>query len=148
MAEKWIVPCNLKHFNVEEHFSKTNRVVWKNSFTMRVGDTTYIYLSAPISAIVFRCHVIADTVSDEELQNNQYAISDKESHNYFSKKTKYVIMELDREYPKELLTLDKLRQHGLGQVQIQARADRHLAEYLNVTDNQFESNLEDGSDLS
>ena len=147
MAEKWIIPCNLKHFNVEEHFSKTNKVVWKNSFTIKVGDTVYIYLSAPISAIVFRCYVIADKVSDEELQNNQYAIPQKESHNYFSKTTKYVIMELDRVYPKKLLTLEKLRQHGLGQVQIQARADRHLSQYLIETDKQFESKIEDGSDF-
>lgn len=148
MDEKWIIPCNLNHFDIEKHFSQTKRVVWRNPFTIKMGDFAYIYLTAPISAIVFRCRVISDKVSDEDLQNNQYAIPKKRSHNYFSKKTKYIIMELDRVYPKGMLTLDKLRLHGLRQVQIQARANRHLFQYLLESDNMLELNNKDGSELS
>ena len=146
MSEKWIIPCNLRFFDVEKHFTTSKVVVWKNSFTMKVGDAAYIYLSAPISAIRYRCRVISDTVNDDELQENQYAIQTKESHNYFSKKTKYVIMELEKEYPKDLLTLAELRKRGLGQVQIQARADRKLSAFLNEIDNNQCTESENGGD--
>lgn len=44
MLEKWIIPCNVKRFNVIEHFKNNDTVVWKNSFTIHAGDIVYIYL--------------------------------------------------------------------------------------------------------
>lgn len=55
-------------------------------------------------------------------------------------------MKLELKYPKELLSLDALRKHGLGQVQIQARADRSLSQYLNEIDQQLITKSENGSD--
>lgn len=130
MIEKWIIPCNIKRFNVIEHFQKTDVVVWKNSFTIRTGDIVYIYLGAPYGEIRYRCIVIGDNVDQETLNANPYAISDKPSNNYFSKKIKYVVLKLDSEFPKGLLTLSKLKERGLGQVQIQARVARNLSSYI------------------
>ena len=130
MTESWIVPCNIKHFNLIEHFKSHPIVVWRNSFTIRKGDTAYIYLSAPYGEIRYRCRVINDEVPDEVVQANSYAIPEKPSNNYFSKKIKYIMMELDYEYPEGSLKLEDLRKHGLGQVQIQARADRRVKEYI------------------
>lgn len=130
MIEKWIIPCNVKRFDVIEHFKTSDTVVWKNSFTIRTGDIVYVYLGAPYGEIRYRCIVISDTVDDETLQKNQYAIQEKPSNNYFSKKIKYIQLKLDCEFPAGLLTLTKLKEHGLGQVQIQARADRTLRTYI------------------
>ena len=139
MNEKWIVPCNLKYFDIRKHFETNNIVVWRNSFTIKAGDWVYIYLSAPVSAIKYRCRVITDIVTDEIINENQYAIPMKESHNYYSKTTKYIVMELDKEYPNGLYSLKVLRQHGLGQVQIQARANRILSKYIDEIDHQIEA---------
>lgn len=146
MSEKWIFPCNPKLFDVNKHFLDTNLVVWKNSFSMKVGDTVYIYVSSPMSAILYRCKVVSDTVSNDVLQQNQYAIREKEYYNFFSRRSKYVIMELEMTYPKDLLTLKKLREKGLGQVQIQARANRQLSEFLNTIDNSNKYGRENGGD--
>ena len=136
--EKWIIPCNTKHFDVTQHFSTTDTVVWNNSFTIKKNDTVYIYLSAPYSQILYRCKVIQDTVEEKTLQNNSYAIPAKKSHNYFSKKEKYIILRLERVYPKGLLTLQELKKHGLGQVQIQARPDRQLRAFLSKIDEEID----------
>lgn len=130
MVEKWIIPCNTKHFDLVEHFKENNTAVWKNSFTIKAGDIVYIYLSAPYSEIRYKCHVISDKVSDELLSENAYAIPAKESHNYFSKKTKFIQIEKDCEYPAGTFPLAELKDHGLGQVQIQARTDRRVQAYL------------------
>lgn len=134
MVEKWIIPCNVKRFNVIEHFKSSETVVWKNSFTIHKGDIAYIYLGAPYGEIRYRCSVISDTVDDETLQANKYAIQEKKSNNYFSKKIKYIQLKLEYEYPAGLLPLAKLKEHGLGQVQIQARPDRNLNRYLESVD--------------
>lgn len=130
MAESWIVPCNIKHFDLMEHFKSSETVVWHNSFTIRKGDTAYIYLSAPYSEIKYRCAVIEDQVDEETLNANAYAIPRKQSNNYFSKKVKYIVLRLEYEYPDGVLKLEDLREHGLGQVQIQARTDRRVQSYI------------------
>ncbi len=130
MAEKWIVPCNIKVFDVIEHFKHTDTVVWKNSFTIREGDVVYLYLGRPYGEIRFKCDVISTDVGEEKLKKNAYAIPAKKSNNYFSKKEKYIEMRFVREYEEGTFSLEKLRNHGLGQVQIQARTDRRLQAYI------------------
>ena len=65
MSENWIVPCNAKRFDVLKHFETHDIAVWKNSFTIKVGDTVYLYLSAPYGEIQYRCKVISDQGSEE-----------------------------------------------------------------------------------
>lgn len=69
-------------------------------------------------------------VDEQTLQENRYAIQEKNSNNYFSKKIKYIQLKLDYEYPAGFFPLVKLKENGLGQVQIQARPDRNLKRYL------------------
>lgn len=128
--EHWIVPCNIKYFNIIEHFSKSDTVVWKNSFTIRPGDVVYIYVGAPYGEIKYRCSVVTDTVDEDTLAQNSYAIPTKPSNNYFSKKVKYIIMKNEGRFPDKTLTLEAMRDHGLGQVQIQARTDRRLQAFI------------------
>lgn len=130
MIEKWIIPCNVKRFDIIEHFKNNETVVWKNSFTIHKGDIAYIYLGAPFGEIRYRCSVISDMVDEQTLQENRYAIQEKNSNNYFSKKIKYIQLKLDYEYPAGFFPLVKLKENGLGQVQIQARPDRNLKRYL------------------
>ena len=130
MKDYWIIPCNLKHFDVVSHFESHTTVVWRNSFSIRNGDVAYIYLSAPFSEIRYRCNVIAEEVDDEMLQENTYAIPTKTSNNFYSKRVKYIVLELDQTFPEGTFKLGELKNHGLGQVQIQARADRKLREFM------------------
>ena len=134
MSENWIIPCNIKFFDLIKYFEKNKIVVWKNAFTIHKGDTAYIYIGRPYGEIRYKCTVINDQVDEQLLQANSYAIPVKKSNNYFSKKEKYIAMEYVCEYPKGTFTLKKLREHGLGQVQIQARTDRRLQAFLTETE--------------
>lgn len=140
MSEKWIIPCNVKIFDVISHFKSNKRVVWKNSFTIHKGDIAYLYLGRPYGEIRYKCLVIDDSVSEELLNKNAYAIPDKKSNNYFSKKEKYIQMEYISEFHEGLLTLEKLREYGLGQVQIQARTDRRLQQFIDACENELNRN--------
>ena len=130
MAEHWIIPCNVKVFNVIEHFKDKKTVIWKNSFTIKKGDVAYIYLGSPYSEIRYKCKVINDEIDDQTLRMNSYAIPAKKSNNYFSKKEKYVELEYICCFPEKTFPLNDLRENGLGQVQIQARTDRRLQAYI------------------
>lgn len=130
MVENWIVPCNVKIYDIVEHFKIKKTVVWKNAFTIRKGDTVYLYLANPYAEIKYKGTVINDNVDEQLLSNNAYAISAKKSNNYFSKKEKYMQIELIDEFPPGTFPLKTLREHGLGQVQIQARTDRRLQKFI------------------
>lgn len=136
MAEKWILPCNTKVYDVIEHFKRNKRIVWKNSFTIHPGDVVYLYLSAPYSEIRYKCLVVNNVADEDTIQQNSYAIPTKKSNNFFSKKEKYIELEFICEYPHKTFPLDKLKENGLGQVQIQARVDRKLQYHLDAIENQ------------
>lgn len=143
MSENWIIPCNIKFFDLIKHFETNKTVVWRNAFTIHEGDTAYIYIGSPYSEIRYKCRVISDQVDESLLQANSYAIPAKKSNNYFSKKEKYIVMEYICEYPKSTFTLKNLREHGLGQVQIQARTDRRLQAYLTDVETQLKNGGDD-----
>lgn len=140
MTENWIIPCNTKVFDIVSHFKTHKRVVWKNSFTICKGDITYIYIGSPYSEIRFKCVVVNDKVDDELLKQNAYAIPAKKSNNYFSKKEKYIEMEFLCEFPENALPLKTLKEHGLGQVQIQARTDCRLQMFLDEVERKTVAN--------
>ncbi|MBQ9663596.1 MAG: hypothetical protein IJV40_10645 [Oscillospiraceae bacterium] len=128
--EHWLIPCNVRIYDVPAHFAQEKTIVWRNTFSMRKGDAAFIYLGSPYGEIRYKCKVISDTVDEDTLMKNAYAIPAKVANNYYSKRVKYVKLELEKEYPANFLSLNKLREHGLGQVQIQARIDRRLLKYI------------------
>ena len=128
--ENWIVPCNIKIYDVPAHFQKQKTIIWRNSFSMRKGDYAFIYLGNPYGEIRYKCLVVDDVVDEATLKKNAYAIPAKVANNFYSKRVKYVTLELVKEYPDHSFPLKELKEHGLGQVQIQARVDRTLLRYI------------------
>jgi hypothetical protein len=86
MTETWVIPCNIKYFDVISHFKENKRVVWKNSFSIHKGDIVYLYLSSPYGEIRYKCIVINDSVDEEVLKTNSYAIPIKKQIVTFPKK--------------------------------------------------------------
>ena len=56
-AKEWIVPANPKFYDVEGAFAASDEVDWKQGAGIKVGDTVYMYVAAPVSAILYKCRV-------------------------------------------------------------------------------------------
>lgn len=52
---EWLVPSNPKFFDVIGAFEAEEEIDWKQSSAVHVGDTVYLYVGAPVSAILYRC---------------------------------------------------------------------------------------------
>lgn len=39
-------------------FADTDLLTWKQSARVQVGDTVFLYVSAPVKAIIYRCRVV------------------------------------------------------------------------------------------
>lgn len=130
MTENWIVPCSMKFFDVINYFDNNELIVWRKVSAIHKDDIVYIYVGAPYSEIKFKCHVVNEMVDVETLKENAYAMP----KDPYARKSKYIQLVLDYKYENGTLPLKELREHGLGQVQTQARTDRRLQAYINQID--------------
>ncbi len=53
----WLVPANPKYYDVERAFEEAEEIEWKQGSGVKKGDTVYLYVAAPVSAILYRCRV-------------------------------------------------------------------------------------------
>lgn len=56
-AKEWIIPANPKYYDVETAFSKENEIDRKQGKGIKTGDTVFLYVAAPVSAILYKCRV-------------------------------------------------------------------------------------------
>ena len=56
--KEWIVPANPKYYDIVHAFDKTDEIDWKQGSGIAAGDIVYIYVGAPVSAILYRCKVL------------------------------------------------------------------------------------------
>jgi len=54
---EWIVPANPKYYDAVHAFDEADEIDWKQGAGIRTGDTVYLYVASPVSAILFKCRV-------------------------------------------------------------------------------------------
>ena len=57
-AKEWIIPANPKYYDIEHAFDQENEINWKQGSGIRAGDTVYMYVASPVSAILYKCKVV------------------------------------------------------------------------------------------
>ena len=57
-AKEWIIPANPKYYDIEHAFDQENEINWKQGSGIRAGDTVYMYVGSPVSAILYKCKVV------------------------------------------------------------------------------------------
>ena len=57
-AREWIVPANPKFYDIEHAFDQAEIIEWKQSSSIKTGDTVYLYVAAPVSAILYQCKAV------------------------------------------------------------------------------------------
>ncbi|MCR4903024.1 MAG: MmcQ/YjbR family DNA-binding protein [Butyrivibrio sp.] len=55
--KEWIVPANPKYYDIEHAFDDTDEIDWKQGAGIIKGDTVFMYVGAPVSAILYKCKV-------------------------------------------------------------------------------------------
>lgn len=123
----WIIPCNIKLFDIAAHFVDNNEIIWKQDGRIQKGDTIYVYVGLPLSQIKYKCHVVDIDISREELLNNKYALVG----NGLNDLIRYMKLELDLTYKEGTLTLSDLKNNGLSTVRKQIKIYEPLLTLIN-----------------
>lgn len=56
--KEWIIPANPKYYDIEHAFDEADIIEWKQGSGIRTGDTVFMYVAAPVSAILYQCRVL------------------------------------------------------------------------------------------
>lgn len=54
---EWIIPANPKYYDIEHAFDEEDEINWKQGSGIKAGDTVFMYVAAPVSAILYKCKV-------------------------------------------------------------------------------------------
>ena len=55
--KEWIIPANPKYYDIVRAFDDTDVIDWKQGAGIKKGDTVYMYVGAPVSAVLYKCRV-------------------------------------------------------------------------------------------
>ncbi|MCR4704408.1 MAG: MmcQ/YjbR family DNA-binding protein [Saccharofermentans sp.] len=55
--KEWIIPANPKYYDVEAAFRANEEIDWKQGAGIIKGDTVFMYVGAPVSAVLYKCKV-------------------------------------------------------------------------------------------
>ena len=55
--KEWIIPSNPKYFDIISAFNETDTINWKQGKGIKKNDIIFMYVAAPVSAILYKCRV-------------------------------------------------------------------------------------------
>lgn len=67
--KEWLVPANPKHYDILHAFGGTDEIDWKQGRGIIVGDTVFLYVAAPVSAILYKCKVTKTDIPYDYSEN-------------------------------------------------------------------------------
>lgn len=56
--KEWLIPSNPKYYDIVHAFDDTDMIDWKQGSGIKKDDTVFMYVGAPVSAILYQCKVI------------------------------------------------------------------------------------------
>lgn len=113
-TNEWLIPSNPKYFDIIGCFDNTDTISWKQSSNMSVGDTVYIYVGVPYSAILYKCEVLEVNIPYEYKDKNLSM-------------SKVMKIKLLNKYDKDKYNLKILNNFGIKGV----RGPRYMPDDLN-----------------
>ncbi|WP_260979852.1 HNH endonuclease [Staphylococcus pettenkoferi] len=133
MTQTWLIPCNTEYYDIHRAFTELTRLDWSQTQQMKsieVGDIIYIYLSAPVKAIRYKCRVTEVNKPKITIDDNKYIKNGATLNN----KDSFIEIEYVKEFNTNKLNYNVLKQHGLkGIIQGPRRLYGELKEYISET---------------
>lgn len=113
----WIIPCNVKSYDVVGAFNELSEIDWKQSRNMKSAmteDIVLIYLSRPYSCVKYICKIREVNKRNPTIDDTDYILNGDNYVNYGN----YMQLELLESIDESLLTFENLKLNGLkGNIQ-------------------------------
>lgn len=127
---QWVIPCNVKFYNVVAAFDKLDVIDWKQNPNLKKakkGDVLYIYISVPIKSIKYQCLIKEVNKPKSTIDDSQFVIKGDNYINYGN----YMELKLLNKLDDDQLDLEFLQDNGLkGNVQGPMTLKEPLKSYI------------------
>lgn len=102
-TNEWLIPANPHYFDIEAAFAKNKEIIWKQSSAVNVGDIAYMYVGAPVSAVLYKCEITEVDIPYDYADENL-----KITH----------VMKIKRlkKYGKDFMPFARLKEFGVNTV--------------------------------
>lgn len=67
----WMIPANGKMYDHASAFQKWGFIDWRQNLKFNVGDIVYIYCTRPFKKVMFKTIVDKESLSREEIVNDE-----------------------------------------------------------------------------
>ncbi len=95
--KEWLIPANPKYYDIQAAFSKSKEINWKQGKGIKLNDTVFIYVGAPVSAILYKCKVIKTDIP--------FSYNDEDIH-----MSRIMKIKLQKHYDPKQFTFDVLKE--------------------------------------
>ena len=117
--KEWIIPANPKYYDIQGAFAQADEINWKQGAGIKKGDTVYMYVAVPVSAVLYKCEV---TETDIPFHLEEGAVHI----------THLMKIRLLKTYPPDQFTFDILgKEYGIFAVRGPRGIPAKLSEALN-----------------
>lgn len=117
-TKEWIIPANPHYYDIESAFEKTDEIDWKQGMGIKKGDTVFMYVAAPVSAILYKCKVTKTDIPFEYADGNVRIKA-------------LMKIKLQKRYSPDKFTFEKLKdEYGIFAVRGPRSIPEHLSEDL------------------
>ena len=110
-TNEWVLPANPNYFDIFEYMKNRKTVEWKQQKNINVGDKIYIYISSPISAIIYKT-----------------VVQEKDIDSYFDNKV--MTLKILKEYDKDKYNFKKLKEYDLRAIRGPRRMPKKLIDKM------------------
>lgn len=118
-SKEWLIPANPKYYDIEHAFDKKETIDWKQGAGIKKGDTVFMYVGAPVSAVLYKCRV-TETDIPYDYQNEKLTI------------TKLMKIKLQKRFAPDRFTFTKLKEeYGIFAVRGPRGVPNSLSSALN-----------------
>ena len=114
---EWIVPANPKYYDIQSTYVEGSIQHWKQSSNIQVGDIVYIYVGAPVSAILYQCEVLKCNIP----------------YSYHEEKiniSKMIEIKVLKGYDNDFLPFSKLKEFGINAIRGPRFMPKVLSDYI------------------
>ena len=101
--KEWIIPAAPAMYDVEQDFRRDGTILWKQTSSFIVGDTVYIYMASPVSAIMYKC-VATEVDIPYKYDNGNYHIK------------KAMKLKLVHRFAEGEMTFARMKEYGVAAV--------------------------------
>lgn len=132
--ETWIIPAKEKMFDFASAFESMGQIDWTQRANFNVGDTVYIYCTAPYKRIMYKTVVRKTNIPYNKMIDDSKYWKDPDAFSN-AQKRKFVRLELLEQADTDYLSLDNLLLHGLkkaprGSQHVSNELQQYIDEYM------------------